>query len=217
VTPFSASRWAEQTMIWTERQRGRPLYWPAGASWFANDPLGPHPHTHPDASEIYFVETGTLALTVGRQELVMRAGDFCLIPPNTFHDPRNGGDDDLGLFVIVAPNWRDRRWKIDGFEDADFDGTASVARTEAVGPLPSDLEIGAEVVGAGSGPESASSPHERVLYVLAGQLDLALDHLSGRLGPGEYVHVPAGASSTVSQAGSSPVRLLSISTPGRTP
>ena len=209
---LDAERWAGQTMIWTERQRGRPLYWPAGGPWFANDPLGPHPHTHPDASEIYFVAAGTLNLTVGRQELVMSPGDFCLIPPDTYHHPRNDGATDLGLFVIVAPNWRDRRWKRDDFSEADFRGAATLARTDVLGDLPGDLNIDSSVI-AGSTESFCDPGREHVIYVLEGELDVKVDHLAGRLARHDYVHIPAGANHAVRRCGRDSARILSIWTP----
>jgi quercetin dioxygenase-like cupin family protein len=209
---LEGERWSSQTTIWTERQRGRALYWPAGEGWFANDPLGPHPHTHPDASEIYLVAQGTLELTVGREELVMTAGDYCLIPPDTFHHPRNGGRDDLGLFVVVAPNWRDRRWKPEGFSEPDFLGVAAVGSTAGPGPLPGDRNIAAAVVAAPS-EESCDPLRERAIYVLAGEVEVEIGPLAGRLAEHEYVHVPAGARHTLRDAGDGPARILSVWTP----
>ena len=43
---FDADAWAAQSLWWSERQRSRPLIWPAGASWFSNDPLGPDQFCH---------------------------------------------------------------------------------------------------------------------------------------------------------------------------
>jgi glyoxylate utilization-related uncharacterized protein len=50
-----------------------------------------------------------------------------------------------------------------------------------------------------------------VIYVLAGELDAEIDHLSGRLSRHDYVHVPAGAGQTLS----GPAQVLSIWTPAR--
>src|SRR3954471_10430124 len=169
---LDGAAWAEQPLIWSERQRGRALYWPGGEDWFVNDPLGRIPHSHPDASELYLVVAGRLDLTVGRTQVNVGAGGYCFIPPDTFHDPHNPGPDDLCLFVIVAPNWRDRRWKTDGFVDADYASFPGLAETAAPGPLPGDESIRASVeeLGAGDASEVAIRGNEdRTIYVLDGR------------------------------------------------
>lgn len=209
-------QWASQTLIWAERQRGRGLIWPAGESWFTNDPLGHMPHTHPDASEVYFVASGTMAVTVGRTEATLRGGDYCLIPPDTYHDPLNVGGDDLCLFVIVAPNWRDRRWKASDFVESDYLGKPALAPTAVAGPLPSDTLIEASVVVLDPGERGeleARARADRAIYVLEGKAEIAIDHLGGELAAHEYLHVMNGARHRVANAGETPLRYLSIWTP----
>lgn len=207
--------WTAQTMWWSERERSRPLWWPVGAAWFANDPLDPLPHTHPDASEAFFVAAGTLQLTVGRTPLRMEAGDYCLVPPDTYHEPLNVGDEDLCVFVFVAPNWRDRRWKPEGFTEEDFRGVAEVVPTATSGPLPSDALIESAVLqlpGRANGEPEAYPGSDRALYVLDGLVDITVGHLSGRLGTHQYLHVMGGTRHRVAAAGSTPARVLSIRT-----
>lgn len=192
--------WHEQTMIWTERMRGRPLLWPPDAPWFVNDPLGPMPHTHEGASEVVYVAAGSMELIVGRTTLVLETGDYCLIPPDTFHEPRNIGADDLRLFVLVVPNLRDRRWKPEGFVESDYIGTCAVVRAKP-GPLPSDDLIDAAVIewpAATTGEVERQDGQERVIYVLSGSAAVEVDSMRGDFGQDEYATVPGGAVHRVS-------------------
>ena len=213
LASFDAAAWASQSLWWSERQRSRPLIWPAGASWFSNDPLGPTAHTHPAASEPVFVAHGQLRLTVGSTLLHLVAGDYCLIPPDTFHDMLNEGDGPMGVFVMVAPNWRDRRWRPEKFGPADFRGTCEVVGTRVAGPLPGDerIEASVEILGPETGTGLvARAGAERTIYVLAGEAEVRVEHLSGRIGPDQFCHVMSGTPHSVSNTGRQPLRLLSI-------
>jgi mannose-6-phosphate isomerase-like protein (cupin superfamily) len=205
-----ARAWSAQALLWTERLRGRALWWPAGAEWFVNDPLGEMPHTHPRASELYFVAAGALDLTVGRDQVRVEAGETCMIPPDTFHNPRNGGAGDLCLFVIVAPNWRGERWKPDGFVDSDYEGAPTLGSVAADDVLLADerLRVEALTVGPGARDALGDRPAERVVYCLEGRLDVSVEHLGGTLGPHEYVHIPAGAAHRIAGAAGAPARVL---------
>lgn len=99
----ASTTWSEQPLWWSERQRSKALLWPHPATWFVNDPLGPQPHTHPAASEVYVVASGVLGLTVGRDVVEVTAGGYCYIPPSTFHAPSNTGREDLLMLAVVAP------------------------------------------------------------------------------------------------------------------
>jgi mannose-6-phosphate isomerase-like protein (cupin superfamily) len=209
--------WSLQPLLWTERLRGRALWWPKGADWFANDPLGPLPHTHPRASELYFVVSGRLDLTVGRTELVLDVGQACLIPPDTFHAPVNRAAEDLCLFVVVAPNWREARWKPEGFTEADYVGVPVVAPPRARGVLVQDEQLHVEVLELTPGAPCAPPPRpgvERVLYCLEGVLGLAVERLEGRLGPHEYAAVPAQAPHLLWAYGADACRVLVVEAEG---
>ena len=56
---------------------------------------------------------------------------------------------------------------------------------------------------------------EECLYVLAGQLLLELDRHAHRLEKGDFALVPVGTWHALGNAGSEPVRLLSVNTPLR--
>lgn len=102
---LSCAAWAGQAMWWSERYRSRELLWPVGEEWFVNDPLGPMAHTHPGASEIYFLAAGEMEVEVGRQTVRLQAGatDYLFIPPDTYHHPHHVGDGHVCLLGMVAP------------------------------------------------------------------------------------------------------------------
>ena len=204
--------WAAQTTWWSERYRSRPLLGPAGLDWFSNDPLRPTPHTHPNASEVFFVCSGQFELTVGREALLMGASDYVLVPPDTYHSPLNVGDTDVCVLVVVAPNWRHERLKPQNFVESDFAGRGTVVSTDRPGPLPSDERISSEVIEI----EPAAHvdfrlPHaDHLLYVCSGTVHAAVDHLGGGLSAHQYVHASAGAPHRVTNRGDEPARLLSV-------
>lgn len=177
--------WSRQGLWWSEAARGRPLLWPAGESWFVNDPLGPMPHTHPGASEYYFLASGVMNVTVGRTEFTMATEDLCLIPPDTYHHPHNGSDRDVALLAFVAPNLRDQRWKYQDFDERDFEGTPVLSNVRTAGPLPGDGNLSATLLhlAGGSAAESLEdSAGECLVYVLDGSVEASVGPLSGTLG-----------------------------------
>jgi mannose-6-phosphate isomerase-like protein (cupin superfamily) len=204
--------WGEQQNFWTERVRGGALVWPKGSSWFVNDPLGPLPHSHPDASEIYFVAKGVLDVEIGGRALQLSEGDFCLIPPNTFHDPRGTAGTSLGLFCVVAPNWRGRRWQTEEPAAAELEPLLLWnAGSEA--PPPSDglLVTKRLSLAPGEGEEHAIvRGRERVVYVLSGRLSITIDNLCGDFEAHQYVHVPSNARHRLESTGSEPLVCLSV-------
>ena len=107
--------WVAQPYFFSERTRGKALYWPAGRDWFANDPLPPIAHSHPGAAEVYFVVEGNLEVTVGSTSFVMGELDFCLIPTGAFHDPFGTNGTDCCMWCVVAPNWRGHRLQTEKF------------------------------------------------------------------------------------------------------
>lgn len=204
--------WAAQTTWWSERYRSRPLLWPAGRNWFSNDPLRPTPHTHPNASEVFFVCSGLFQLTVGRDDLLMRGGDYVLVPPDTYHSPLNAGDTDLCVLVVVAPNWRHERLKPQNFLDSDFAGRGTVVSTHLPGPLPSDDRISADVVEVPPGDtvQFHLPQADHLLYVCGGAVSIVVEHLTGALSVHQYVHASAGARHSIVNTGTIPARLLSV-------
>jgi mannose-6-phosphate isomerase-like protein (cupin superfamily) len=188
--------------------------WPAGSSWFENDPLGRAPHSHPGASEIYFVASGRLHLTVGHAELDLSAGSFVLIPPDTFHDPRNGAPlRDLHLFALVVPNVRGAPWKTSGFDPQEFVEKAEVATVCAEGALPSDRNIESAVVELSPGAEHVFQGRrdaDHTIYVLCASLQISVGRLSGVLDADEYLAIPGFQNHRIRCSSDVPARFISI-------
>jgi mannose-6-phosphate isomerase-like protein (cupin superfamily) len=210
---FDLAAWGAQQNYWTERVRGGALIWHEGESWFANDPLGPLPHSHPDATEIYFVAHGTLEAGVGDESLELSAGDVCLIPPDLFHDPRGTAGTSLGLFCVVAPNWRDRRWQTEGFTPAAELPPPTVWSVGDAGPPPSDELLASELLELDPGESEEHGVvrgRERVLYVLSGRMALTIDNLAGEFGPHQYAHVGSNVRHRVESVGSEPLTCLAV-------
>jgi mannose-6-phosphate isomerase-like protein (cupin superfamily) len=205
--------WFGQPRPFTERARCAPVYWPAGASWFINDPLPPAPHSHPGASEIYFAASGVLQLTVGNTEFEMNEGDVCLIPPGAFHHPQDTRQTDLFLWCVVAPNWRGERLKRSDFTEDELAATPVVGNTSRPDSLPSDdlLETASILLEPGASEEHEWRPcSERLIYVLEGTADMTIGRLSGRFERHEFVHVPSGFRHRIVNSTSEPLRALSV-------
>lgn len=63
---------------------------------------GPAPHVHP-YPEVFVVQDGTAAFTVGEQDVVVSAGHVVVVPADTPHGFRGAGDDRLRV-VSVHPS-----------------------------------------------------------------------------------------------------------------
>lgn len=63
---------------------------------------GPDLHLHPYA-EVFVVEAGTAAFTVGDEQLVVASGHIVVVPPQTPHGFKGAGDDTLRV-VSVHPS-----------------------------------------------------------------------------------------------------------------
>jgi quercetin dioxygenase-like cupin family protein len=67
------------------------------------------------------------------------------------------------------------------------------------------------------GPPPHTHPDEEVFYVLAGEFEFILNDLNSpfRVEAGSVVHVPSNALHTFKNVGSTPGKMICISTPGR--
>jgi quercetin dioxygenase-like cupin family protein len=63
---------------------------------------GPALHLHP-YPEVFVVQTGTAAFTVGEDELIVTAGHIVVVPAQTPHGFKGAGDDTLRV-VSVHPS-----------------------------------------------------------------------------------------------------------------
>lgn len=215
MTDFAqnSNAWLAEDGWWSERLRSRPLLWPVGDSWFINDPLGPKPHTHPDASEIFLVAAGEMMLKVGREDHHVRHGDLIMIPPNTFHEPQAIGAVDLCLLAVISPNLRNARWKIDQFEEQDFLGKAIICSVFSERAMPSDTNLSSQIniAEANSTSDWFREPITDVLiYALGEKIDIDSHHMSGQIKEGEYLHIMAGCKYRIGNSTGNPSSYLII-------
>lgn len=187
------NRWLNQRTPFTEIQRSGPGEWPAGASRSPKDPLGPVMHLHDNASEIFYFVAGRARLEIGNTEEYFGPGDFVLVPPDTPHNLWNGGDEDLHLFFIVAPNVVNNKWRTENFPPGAMDRRATWTRVRPGAHLPTDANIDSRLVTLQPGErlqQSTVEGQEAILYLVDGEANATVGHLSGTLTAHQFVHVP---------------------------
>ncbi|ADB35284.1 Cupin 2 conserved barrel domain protein [Kribbella flavida DSM 17836] len=63
---------------------------------------GAPPHLHREASELFYILSGSLRVLTGEQLITLDQGDFLVVPPNTPHAfEAAGGDQTEVLFVLT--------------------------------------------------------------------------------------------------------------------
>jgi quercetin dioxygenase-like cupin family protein len=70
---------------------------------------GPSLHSHP-YPEVFLVETGTGAFTVGDDELVIGAGHIVVVPAQTRHGFKGAGDETLRVVSIHPSGTTEQKW-----------------------------------------------------------------------------------------------------------
>ncbi len=201
--------WMKQPLIWTERIRSRALVWTPDANWFINDPLGPLPHAHKDASEIIYIAAGQMDIQVGHSKQRVGPGDLLFMPPNKYHNYWLVGDETVCLYVLVTPNHKYNRWQYKDFVPDAFEGLAPVANAFRDELMPSDERISVNVrtlPPGGATEVEALDKREKMIYVLEGQASIQIERLSGLMGPNDYQHVPASHQHRIANVGSQPLR-----------
>ncbi len=205
------SEWMKQPLIWTERIRSRALVWTPDAHWFINDPLGPLPHAHDDATEIIYIAAGQMDIQVGESRQRVAAGDLLFMPPDRYHNYWLVGNETACMYVLVVPNHKQARWRYKDFKPGAFEGHAPMVNVFSGQDLPSDKRITARVrelaPGAATG-ESVESLREKMIYVLAGEADIQIERMSGRFSPNDYQHIPANHRHQITNCGIEPLRYL---------
>jgi mannose-6-phosphate isomerase-like protein (cupin superfamily) len=63
------------------------------------------PHYHAVTEEIYYILTGTAALTLGTETQTVGPGDAIAIPPGLRHTIRNTGSEELVFLCTCAPGY----------------------------------------------------------------------------------------------------------------
>ncbi|WP_332643537.1 cupin domain-containing protein [Aeromicrobium sp.] len=206
--------WGTDKFFFTEAARGGPLTWAIGDAGFDGDVLGPTRHAHDGAAEYFFMAEGAVRVEVGGDEFVVQEGDLCCIPADVPHNVLGPTSRiDAHLFCVVAPNFVDHKWRIDGFTEEGELGKATVGRPFVDAELPKSGGLSAEALTLKPTDEvrlETLQGRECVYFVCEGKLDLEFSNgLSGSLAPGAFQHVREGSPHKVSTA-SDECRVLRI-------
>ena len=205
--------WKMQPLIWAERCRGKSLIWTPDAHWFTNDPLGPVPHCHVDASEIGYLAQGQLEIEIGGTKRHYKAGDFILMPPNKYHNYWFKGDETVCFFVVVAPNHKYNRFYTKNFTPDMHEGDAPFANVYQTDQLPSNQHFHAQrptLLSGQSEAECVLELQERVIYIISGSAHVQVNALSGTLAANQYLHIPATTRHQIRNHGGEPLVYLSL-------
>jgi quercetin dioxygenase-like cupin family protein len=87
----------EKTLRATLEREGYSVY-----AWTDRRGASYPPHRHDD-DQSHWVLRGALALTVGGQEYILRAGDRDWLPANTLHAARVVGDEAVTYLIASKP------------------------------------------------------------------------------------------------------------------
>ena len=209
--------WIEQHIPATEIQRGGATVWPQRGHGLIGDRLGPVMHLHDGASEIFYFVAGRCRLEIGNAEAVFGPGDFVLVPPGVPHNLWNGGEDELLVFWIVAPNVVNNKWRTTEFPPGAMDRRALPSHLERGVDLPSDANIRTRLLAlsesSGQSTRTAEG-QEAIIYLTEGQATVTVGRLGGTLQANEFVHVPVHTAYSVTATGGSAAFLL-FEMPGR--
>lgn len=63
---------------------------------------GAPPHLHQEASELFFVLTGSLRVLTGDDLTTLNEGDFLVVPPNTAHAFEAAGTTDAEVLFVLT-------------------------------------------------------------------------------------------------------------------
>jgi mannose-6-phosphate isomerase-like protein (cupin superfamily) len=202
----------QQPLIWTERIRSRALVWTPDAHWFINDPLGPLPHAHDDASEIIYIAAGQMDIQVGESKQRVGPGELLFMPPDRYHNYWLVGDETVCLYVLVVPNHKFARWRYKDFKPGAFEGNAQMKSAfleDSVYEMPSDERIttNVRVINPGTATDwQVEDVREKMIYVLEGDAKIEIERMSGVMKPNDYQHVPATHRHRVTNGGDGPLR-----------
>lgn len=63
---------------------------------------GAPPHLHRDASELFYILTGSLRVLTGDDLVILDEGDFLVVPPNTAHAFEAAGSTDTEVLFVLT-------------------------------------------------------------------------------------------------------------------
>ena len=211
-------------------------------SRYAAGERGPDLHVHREHTDAFYVLEGELTFTVGRgaEQVRVAAGGFVAVPPNVVHTFANEGPAESSWLNLHAPDMgfaaymRAAREGLgsswDSF-DPPADGGRPAAEAVVAGPgegepLPAgeravvlkgaltDLRVAEWVLDAPyTGHERRRDDQVDAYYVLAGDLDVAVDGSERRAGAGTLVSIPAGVPHTIAHRARATTRVLHVLAP----
>jgi quercetin dioxygenase-like cupin family protein len=198
-------------------------------------------HVHRHHTDCFYVLEGELTVRLGIEDepVTVPAGALARVPPLVVHGFRNGTDTDVRYLNFHAPGqrfsdylraMRDGRSFTYDQHDPPGDGgrppsEAVVGAVEHVVETPGRrVELLADVdelglsenryePGAEADPRHVHRGHVESLYVLSGEMVVALDGRELRATAGTWVQIPAGAAHACACAGDDTVRFLELHTP----
>jgi mannose-6-phosphate isomerase-like protein (cupin superfamily) len=215
--PADWRAWIRQSLPSTDIKRGGATVWPKGERGLIGDSLGPVMHLHDHASEVFYFLDGRCRLEIGDSEELLGPGDFVLVPPEVPHNLWNGGDDDLLVFWLVAPNVAGNKWRTERLPTGALNRRVLRGRVAPGVELPSDTNIRTRLLTVEAPATSAVCPgegHEAIVYVLEGEADADVGPRRRRLSAHDFVHVPASTPCTLTPA-TGPATVLIFEVPGR--
>ncbi len=214
---MDGSAWSTQRTPQTKVQRSGALWWQAGGERFVGDPLGPVLHAHDGAAEVFYFPRGRCRFQIGRTEREFGPGTFVYLPPDVPHNLLNAGPGELWCFIIVGPNLFANRWRTEGFAPSGWDIEPVVVNIREPGAdLPSDGRIRSKLGRLAPGEEQSPHVHddcEKIYYVVEGAGEVVVGHLTGTLGPDQFVHIPMGLEHGLRNVGGGELVYMSFMTP----
>jgi quercetin dioxygenase-like cupin family protein len=197
-------------------------------------------HVHRHHTDLFYVLEGELIARLGPdgEAVAAGAGTLVRVPPLVVHGYRNASDAEVRFLNLHAPGQAFAPYlralrdggphTFDQEPPPDDGGRPATEASVAAGALAVDrpglhvtLLAGADQIGiAEVATDTRSAPsrphvhrgHAQSLYVLEGEIGLAIAGGDVTLGTGSWVTVPAGVAHAVAPRG--PARFLSVHTPG---
>ncbi len=196
----SISDWLASGFFFSEAARGGPWVWRLGDPGLLGEPLGPVRHIHDQAAEYYYMFRGSARIEVNGEERIIHENELAYIPPDLPHnfwlDPDSAVD--AYLFVVVAPNFAERKWRTDEHNHVhvDTEDRVRVATVFAGQELPAGGVLTANELNLdrSQDPLVVTSAHREIVYlVVSGKLNVSMhDVLEEAASRGGYIHVREG-------------------------
>jgi mannose-6-phosphate isomerase-like protein (cupin superfamily) len=200
---------------------------PLHATWsrFGPGREGADLHVHHRHTDFFYVLDGELTVRLGLEDelVTVPAGTLARVPPDVVHGFRNAGGAEVRYLNLHAPGqgFADYMRAIRDGRSLTYDqheppadggrptGEASTRRADATGLLADGDELAVFERRHGDGERDADGRQLRALYVLEGELELALDDRTHRAPAGTWVTIPPG----VPYSTSGPTRFLELQAP----